>query len=100
MSKFSNTGSIQLGFFNEHVVYEKIIKCTVKDYEFNYSYNPSLLISGSNVKDFVTGSDFHPYVTTLGLYNDRNELLAVAKFGQAIPVSRNTDMTYLIKFDV
>lgn len=100
MSNFQNTSSIDLLFLNEHIIYEKVITCTVKDYEFNLSYNPTLLISGSQVKNFVTGSDFHPYVTTVGLYNDNNDLLAVAKFGQPIPVSQDTDTTYIIKMDL
>lgn len=99
MSNFVNTGSINLFFLNEHIIYEKIIKCTIRDYEFNLSYNPTLLISGSQVKNFVTGSDFHPYVTTLGLYNDSNDLVAVAKFGQPLPVSQDTDTSYLVKLD-
>jgi hypothetical protein len=102
MSSFSSTGSFNLFFVNEHIVYEKMIKCTVKDYEFNMSYNPTLRMSGSleNLKSFVTGSEFHPYVTTLGLYNDSNDLVAVAKFAQPIPVSQDTDTTYLIRFDL
>jgi len=102
MSNFAGTGSFNLFFLNEHIVYEKIIKCTVKDYEFNLSYNPSLLISGSSskIKDFATGSDFHPFVTTIGLYNESNDLVAVAKFGQPIPVSQDTDTTYLLRFDL
>jgi hypothetical protein len=68
----------------------------------NYSYNPTLLVSGSSkdVKYFVTSSDFAPYATTLGMYNEANELLAVAKFGKPIPMSQNTDMTFLIKYDL
>lgn len=100
MSSFANTGSVNLLFLNEHIVYEKIVKCTVKDYEFNFSYNPSTLISGSTVKNFITGSDFHPYATTIGLYNDSNDLLAVAKFGQPVPISQQTDMCYIIKLDI
>lgn len=99
MSNFQNTSSFDILFLNEHIIYEKIIKCTVKDYEFNLSYNPTLSKSGS-LKCFATASDFHPYVTTVGLYNDNNDLLAVAKFGQPIPVSQDTDTTYLIKLDL
>lgn len=99
MSAFQFTSSMEILFLNEHIIYEKMIKCTVKDYEFNLSYNPTLSVSGS-VKSFATGSFFHPYVTTVGLYNDNNDLLAVAKFGQPIPVSQDTDTSYLIKLDL
>jgi hypothetical protein len=106
----------QIDFKNEHVVYENYVKCTIKDYELNHSYNPSLLSSsvaslipysgsyfmtGSQgvLIDFATGSDFAPYVTTVGLYNDSQELLGVAKMAAPIPMSSNTDMTFLIKWD-
>lgn len=91
-----------ISFQNEQVIYERNIKCTVKDYEFNYSYNPTLIQSGSDgsVYGFVTGSDFHPYVTTIGFFNDKNELLAVAKFGQPVPLSQKSDTNFLIRMDV
>lgn len=90
-----------ISFKNDYMIYEKIIKCTIKDYEFEYSYNPTLIQSGSTslLKDFTTGS-FSPYATTVGLYNDRNELLAVAKFSQPLPISRNVDTNIVIKMDM
>lgn len=91
-----------LSFKNEHRVYEKTIKCTVKNSEFNYSYNPTLLEPGSegNLKSFVTGSNFSPYVTSIGLYDNYQNLLAVARFGQPIPMSAAVDYNFLIKFDL
>lgn len=91
-----------LSFKNEHIIYEKIIKCTVKNSEFNLSYNPSLLQSGSfeDVNLFATSSSFAPFTTGLGLYDDYGNLLAVAKFGQPIPMSADTDYNFLIKLDV
>jgi hypothetical protein len=68
----------------------------------NYSYNPTLLASGSNemMLPFVTGSSFTPYATTVGLYNESNQLLAVAKFSQPIPISATTDTNFIIKMDI
>ena len=67
-----------------------------KNAEFNYSNNPS----------FVTGSlgqltynafknDPQTYITSVGLYNDRRELLAVAKLSQ--PLLKNYTREALIK---
>ncbi len=84
------------------------------DYEFNYSNNPtaqsgstSYHYSGSRfvrpsgiVANNVTGSDFQPYITAIGLYNDTNELIAVAKLAQPLPKSANTEMTIQIKLDI
>ena len=49
--------------------------------------------------DFVTGSYFSPYVTTVGLYNEFNELVVVGKFPRPLPISLTTDTTYIINFD-
>jgi hypothetical protein len=97
------TGSFNINFRNEQTIYENFVKCTVEESEYNLSYNPTLLSDKTNISssltDFATGSDFRPYVTTLGLYNEQNELLMVAKFGKPIPISSETDMTFLVKYD-
>ena len=86
---------------SSYTIYETQYKCTIRANEYNYSLNPSLLQSGSTelYKDFVTGSDFSPYVTTIGLYNENQELLAVAKLAQPLPTSQTTDTTILINLD-
>ena len=95
------SGSFGILFQNEHVVYENIVKCTVKDYQFNQSYNPTLLQSGSqsNIVGFATGSDFHPYCTEVGLYDDANNLLAVAKLGQPVHIPTKSDLNIICKWD-
>jgi len=49
--------------------------------------------------DFATGSYFSPYVTTVGLYNESYQLVAVGKLAQPIPISLYTDTTFVINFD-
>jgi hypothetical protein len=56
--------------------------------------------SGGTYISEVTGSAFQPYVTTIGLYNDSNDLIAVGKLGRPTPKSENTDMTFVIKLDM
>lgn len=94
------TYPLSLSFQNEYTIYENYITCKIRESEFNLSYNPTLIKSGSEceIKDFTTGS-FAPYATTIGLYNDKNELLMVAKFAQPMLISEDTDMTFQIKFD-
>ena len=102
-----HSGSFQLAFKNEHFVYENEVRCVIQNTEFNLSYNPTLVINyqSGSLKNFATGSALHsgsyftPYATTLGLYNDNNELLAVAKFGKPILMSPYTDMTFVVKYD-
>lgn len=89
-------------FKGEHIIYEQTVKCIIRDYEANYTFNPSTLSNKDTyeVKSFVSGSDFQPYMTTVGLYDDACNLLAVAKFGKPIPISPNTDTTVIIKLDL
>ena len=123
MPSIVHTGSFTISFKNEHIIYENEVRCLVEESDFNLSYNPTLLASGSQyivtsgsqasgsvytltgsidstVKDFATGSTFYTYATTLGLYNDNDELLAVAKFGKPIMMSPDTDITFVVKYDV
>lgn len=94
--------------------------CKVRDFEYNYTYNSTATSSSigpiydndSNIystsgsiykgdlNNNVTGSEFTPYFTTVGLYNDANELIAVAKTSRPIPKSTNTDMTIIVKIDI
>ena len=49
--------------------------------------------------DFATGSYFSPYVTTIGLYNENYQLVAVGKLSQPIPISLYVDTTFVVNFD-
>lgn len=123
---FSSTGitcspssiSTKISFKNEHIIHENEVRCIIKESEYNVSYNPTLLqykgqyiVSGSSgytltgsfdstLKEFATGSDFSPYMTTIGLYNDDNDLLMVAKIAKPIVISPDTDMTFIVKYDI
>jgi hypothetical protein len=94
-----NSGSFTISFLNEFPIYEEQIRCTVKEEEFNTSYNLTLQNSSGSLLNFATGSFFKPYVTTVGLYNDNNELLAVAKLARPIPMASNIEMIFVIKLD-
>jgi hypothetical protein len=68
-----------------------------KQYKFNsLSPNNGTLLTFNPIKPDIT---FSPYVTTVGLYNDANDLLAIGKMAAPMPLSSNTDVTFLIKWD-
>ena len=48
----------------------------------------------------VTGSEFKPYVTDIGLYSEDNELLAHGKLGKPIRLSDDIETTFVVRFDV
>lgn len=90
-----------ISFMSSYRIYENQYKCTVRENEFNYTQNPSARSgSGEFYYSFVTGSSFSPYVTTIGLYNDNKELLVVGKLSQPIPISLDTDTTFIVNFDI
>jgi hypothetical protein len=93
--------NVTCSFNSSFTLFETQYKCTFTPSEFNFSLNPSL-ISGSTdgtVYDFVTGSYFNPYVTTVGLYNENQDLIAVGKLAKALPSNNVTDTTILINID-
>lgn len=69
----------------------------VKNQEFNYSNNPTFVQSQTTGKlrftEFYT--DPRTYITTIGLYNETNDLVAVAKTSQ--PILKKFDNECLIK---
>jgi hypothetical protein len=101
-------------------IYTHNYHCKLRESEFNYTYNPSAVsasikvtydnsgdiynsaakVNNGVLNDNITGSDFQPYITTVGLYNDAHELVAVGKIGQPVPKSANTDMTFVVKIDI
>ena len=56
--------------------------------------------NAETVYDFLTGSYFQPYITTVGLYNNANELVAVGKLAQPLQRSDTTDTTILVNLDL
>tara|TARA_R110000772_G_scaffold66804_2_gene148596 strand:- start:837 stop:1142 length:306 start_codon:yes stop_codon:yes gene_type:complete len=101
MAAITQDLNAKLGFKNEHIIYENEIRCKVNENEFNFSHNPTLSTDNSgSIAPFAKGPEFAPYVTTIGLYNNRNELLAVAKLAQAVPLSSVTDTTFVVKYDL
>lgn len=74
----------------------------VKNREFNYSNNPTYVFDGTDgihAKGTIRNTDFitnpRTYITTVGLYNDNNELVAVAKLSR--PAVKSFDSELLVK---
>jgi len=96
-----NEDDIIVSFSSSYTLYETQYKVTMGADEYNYSSNPSILTGSSTdtMLGFATSSYFAPYITTVGLYNNNHELLAVGKLAKPLPTSRNIDTTILINFD-
>ena len=58
-------------------------------------YNPT-----EEVEGFATHSEFRPYVSTIGLYNDQNDLLAIGKLGRPIKNDDDLSLKFIVRFDI
>ena len=63
--------------------------------EFNYSNNPTYVDSNGDFAEPTFETDPKAFITTVGLYNPSNELVAVAKTSQ--PIAKSFDKEVLIK---
>jgi hypothetical protein len=102
INSFSNLASLK--YKNSVLITENEYHCSVNENEFNSTNNLTIRkipsIYYDQIADFATGSEFKPYVTTIGLYDDDANLLAVGKLGQPVKMSDETDTTFVIRFDV
>lgn len=111
---FVNNPRVPLAWKSNLPIYTYNYSVKVSDYEFNFTNNPTAQ-SGSYVQNYsgsyynrpsgvltdnVTGSYFQPYITTVGLYNDANELIAVAKLAKPLPKPSNTELAIHVKLDI
>ena len=92
-----------LEYQGNHLIYENEYQCTISENEYNDTLNISARTlqssQGQELANFATGSLFKPYVTTIGLYNENQELLIVGKLGQPIRMSDETDTTFIVRWD-
>ena len=77
--------------------------CEIGRSEFNVSQNNTLRLGDNEYSNdlipFVTGSDFRPYITSIGLYNDTGDLLAIAKMGSPLKKRQDVDVTVDVRLD-
>tara|TARA_Y100000114_G_scaffold92378_1_gene85845 strand:- start:925 stop:2646 length:1722 start_codon:yes stop_codon:yes gene_type:complete len=103
---FIATGSNgwNIKFDNKVSFYQYEAVCNVKEGQFMISNNPSLKkdddINSEFFKDFATGSSFEPYITTIGLYNDDYQLVAIGKLAKPLPNNKDIAYTFSVRFDV
>jgi hypothetical protein len=103
INSFMTGSSVTCSFSSSFNIYETQYKCTIRENEFNFSNNQTQISGSTNsgiLYDFATGSFFTPYATTVGLYDNAYNLLAVAKLAQPLPLSAVTDTSILINLDL
>jgi hypothetical protein len=98
---FVTSSNATCSFSSSYTIQETQYKCTIRENEYNFTLNPSTIKNGStgSVYGYVTESYFSPYITTIGLYDEMQNLLAVGKLSQPLITSPTTDTTILINLD-
>jgi len=100
--KYKNafSGNFTIHYRGTHTLYQYETLCRIKKGSFNNTRNPTALVSPTSdlySNDFT--SSLYPYVTTVGLYDDKGSLLAVAKMGQPLQMRNDVDLNLLIQFE-
>jgi hypothetical protein len=114
-----------LGFFNNewtaswkgtHTIYENEVMVRIPANQFNHTMNPTATYrpassvnstsdiekyngSGELFKSMFTSSFINPYITTVGLYNDKAQLVAIGKLAQPVQKRDDIDMNIIVRWD-
>lgn len=67
--------------------------------QFNYTNNPTFVDDDGYLIHSTMASDPRVYPTTVGLYNDSNELLAVAKLSQPVEKGFDKEVNVKVRLD-
>ena len=98
------TNGFRGGFRSTTTFYEYEIICKIRRKEFNFTQNPSIRTDKasfvSDIENYVTSSFFNPYITSIGLYDDNDNLLAIAKLANPIEKRDDVDMNIIVRFDM
>jgi hypothetical protein len=110
-SNSANLGTVNTALFNamslansfslnsEETITSDYIFVRIKNGDFNYTTNPSM-ISGSGDFYYPTlVNNPQTFITTVGMYNDNNELLAVAKLSTPLTKDFTKEALIRVKLD-
>lgn len=119
----STLSDFRLDYRSTNTLYENEVFLSVLENEFNVSQNPTAVDDGLYIKfntftssvdptkfggfaDYdasssidPTGSYLAPYITTIGLYDNDNQMVAVAKLPRPIKSLPDYPVNFIIRFD-
>jgi len=91
------TGSMQLQ--SSETVSSRYFFTRVKNSDFNYTTNPSIIDVNGNLLHTTLINNPQTFITSIGMYNDNNELLAVAKLSKPLTKDFTKEALIRIKLD-
>lgn len=91
----------KINFHNQTNLYSTIYFCRATNTEFNYSSNPTFVDDNKRIR-VTSGSNIlqtRSYVTTAGLYDANDNLLAVAKVNKPLTKAPDSEITLRVRLD-
>ena len=102
-TRFGSATSTVLSFQNITNINSSLFFCRATSDEFNYSSNPTYINSDGEIQVIETGQEdvqrSFVFVTSVGLYDANNNLLACAKLSRPVEKNNEKDITLRIRLD-
>ncbi len=102
-TRFLSGSSTALTFQNNTKINSTLVYCRATADEFNFSSNPTYTNSEGRIRVINSGQDNiekgFAFVTTVGLYDANEELLAVAKLSRPVEKNDQKDLTFRVRLD-
>ena len=95
------THTEQISIHNQTNLQSTLYFCRARHSEFNYSSNPTFVDSDKRIR-VTSGSNVlqtRTYVTTVGLYDENDNLIAVGKLNKPVLKSPETEAIFKIRLD-
>ena len=83
----------------EETISSNYVFVRVRNSEFNYSNNPSNITGSGELRHNTMVNNPQAYITSVGLYNDNNDLLGVAKLSRPLLKDFTKEALIRIKLD-
>lgn len=100
-TRFSSGSLTAATFQNKTEINSTLIFCRAGVNDFNYSSNPTFVDSEGQIVVLTPGTEekAFSFITTIGLYDANNRLLAVAKLSRPVEKNDTRDLTFRVRLD-
>jgi hypothetical protein len=102
-TRFGSGSSTAITFQNVTNINSTLIFCRAQADEFNYSSNPTFIDTDDRIQVIDVGQEdtqqSFTFITSVGMYDANDNLLAVAKLSRPVEKSAERDLTFRIRLD-
>ena len=102
-ARFGSGSSTAITFQNVTNINSTLIFCRAQADEFNYSSNPTFTDTDNRIQVIDIGQEdtqqSFTFVTSVGMYDANDNLLAVAKLSRPVEKSPERDLTFRVRLD-